>query len=257
MTETPESVRLDVPWTRSPAACVARSGIVCGVLGPLMDVYTDRRVLGREHVDGLDAPALFVANHASHMDTPVILRALPRRWRERTAVAAATDYFYSDRRLSMTVGLVFGTVPLERKGVGALNGSIPLINQLVADRWSLLIYAEGTRSRDGVVGRLRPGAAVLATEYGLPIVPIHVSGTYETMPTGRSWMTRAPGQGLGRRRPIQVRFGAPIRPEPGAHRKDVMERVRLFLQESGATTTPSARVAPGESPPSPAAPRDA
>jgi len=254
MTETQEPVRLDVPWTRSHAACVARSGIVCGVLGPLMDVYTDRRVIGREHFDGLDAPAVFVANHASHMDTPAILRALPCRWRRRTAVAAATDYFYTDRRLSMLVGLSFGTVPIERRGGGTLNGSVPLIDQLVADRWSLLIYAEGTRSRDGVVGRLRPGAAVLAGQYGLPIVPIHVAGTHETMPAGRRFMTRAPGRGLGSRRPIQIRFGAPIRPAPGAHRKDVMERVRLFLEESGATTTPSRRAASGESPSSRSAP---
>lgn len=254
MTKTQESARLDLPWTRSPAACVARSGILCGVLGPLMDLYTDRRVLGREHLDRLDAPVVFVANHASHMDTPVILRALPRRWRERTAVAAATDYFYADRRLSTIVALSFGTVPLERTGGGALNGSLPLIHQLVADRWSLLIYAEGTRSRDGVVGRLRPGAAVLASEYGLPIVPIHVAGTHATMPTGRRWMTRARAPGLGARRPIQVRFGAPIRAEPGAHRKEVMERVRRSLEESGATTTPSPSVAPGERPSSPARP---
>jgi len=253
MTQPQEPVRLDVPWTRSPAACLARSGILCGVLGPLMDLYTCRWILGREHLDGLDAPVVFVANHASHMDTPAILRALPRRWRRRTAVAAATDYFYADRRLATIVGLSFGTVPIERKGGGARNGSILLINQLIADRWSLLIYAEGTRSRDGVVGRLRPGAAVLAGEYGLPIVPIHVAGTQETMPTGRRWMTRAPGRGLGARRPIRIRFGAPIRPDAGAHRKEVMERVRLFLEESGATTTPSPRAASGESPPSPSA----
>ena len=41
------------------------------------------------------------------------------------------------------------------------------------------MFAEGTRSRDGTVGRLRSGAAVLAAEHGLPIVPIHVSGTHE------------------------------------------------------------------------------
>lgn len=242
MEELPALERLDAPWTRSPAACVARSAVVCGVMGPLMDLYTHRRVLGREHLDSLDAPVVFVANHSSHMDTPAILRALPPRWRHRTAVAAAADYFYADRRLSLVVALTFGTVPLERKGGGALNGSIGLINQLIADRWSLLIYAEGTRSRDGVVGRLRPGAAVLAGAHDLPIVPIHVAGTHATMPTGRSWMTRAPRRGLDARRPIEIRFGVPIRPGPGEHRKDVMERVRLFLEQSGARTTPSRRV---------------
>ncbi len=248
MEESPDPERLDAAWTRSPAACVARSAIVCGVLGPLMDLYTHRRVLGREHLDGLEAPVVFVANHASHMDTPAILRALPPRWRHRTAVAAAADYFYADRWLSLTVALSFGTVPLERKGGGALNGSIPLINRLIADRWSLLVYAEGTRSRDGVVARLRPGAAILAGAHDLPIVPIHVEGTHATMPTGSSWMSREPRRGLDARRPIAIRFGAPIRPEPGEHRKDIMERVRVFLEQSGARTTPPGRVAGGEDP---------
>jgi hypothetical protein len=58
-----------------------------------MDLYTRRRLIGRERLDQLTGPVVFVANHNSHMDTPVILRALPGRWRRRTAVAAATDYF--------------------------------------------------------------------------------------------------------------------------------------------------------------------
>jgi len=246
MQEPPDPVSLDAPWTRSPVACVARSAIVCGVLGPLMDLYTHRRVLGREHLAGLDAPVLFVANHASHMDTPAILRALPARWRRRTAVAAAADYFYADRRLSLAVALSFGTVPLERTGGGALNGSIPLINALIADRWSLLLYAEGTRSRDGVVGRLRSGAALLAGAHGLPIVPVHVAGTHAAMPTGRGWMTRAPGAGIGARRPIEIRFGAPIRPALGEDRNEVTERVRRFFEESGARTTSPQRTAGAE-----------
>lgn len=236
-----DPVGLDAPWTRSLPACLARTAIVCGVLGPLIDLYTVRRVEGLEHLDGLAGPVVFVANHASHLDTPTILRALPRAWRLRTAVAAAADYFYVDRRLALTVALAFGTVPLERKGGGALDGSMRLIGELIAERRSLLLYAEGTRSRDGVVARLRPGAAVLAAQHGLPIVPICVTGTHATMPTGRGWMRRAPGRGLGRRRPIEIRFGAPLVPAAGEHRKDVMERVRAFYAASGAATTPTRR----------------
>ena len=58
--------------------------------------------LGREHLDSVEPPVVFVANHSSHMDTPAILRALPHRWRRRTAVAAAADYFYAKRRLGWT-----------------------------------------------------------------------------------------------------------------------------------------------------------
>jgi Acyltransferase len=87
-----EPADLDVPWTRSRPASRVRELLICGALGPLMDLYTRRRLIGRERLDQLTGPVVFVANHNSHMDTPVILRALPGWWRRRTAVAAATDY---------------------------------------------------------------------------------------------------------------------------------------------------------------------
>jgi 1-acyl-sn-glycerol-3-phosphate acyltransferase len=239
--ERSEPAVLDTPWARTVPARAVRELIVCGALGLCMDAYTRRTIVGREQLEGLPGPVLFVANHASHMDTPALLRALPARWRRRTAVAAAADYFYNDPKLAATVALAFGTVPLARKG-GGLEGCTHL-TALFADGWSLVLFAEGTRSRDGHVGALRSGAAVLAAEYGLPIVPVHISGTHATMPSGRHWMQRAPGRGLGTRRPIAFRFGAPIRGRDGERPAEVMERVRLFLAESGAATTPRERSA--------------
>lgn len=231
-----EPADLDLPWTRSRAATRLREVLVCGVLGPLMDLYTHRRVAGREHLEGFAGAVMFVANHNSHMDTPVILRALPGRWRRRTAVAAAADYFYARRRDALWASLVFGTVPLERNsGAGAGAGKTAHLDRLIADGGSLLIYAEGTRSHDGRVGRLRSGASLLAAEHDLPIVPIYVSGTGEAMPRGRHWMVFKSGR-PGPRHAIEVRFGEPIRPRAGEHPSDVMERVRLFLAESGAAT---------------------
>jgi 1-acyl-sn-glycerol-3-phosphate acyltransferase len=234
-----EPEQLDVTWSRAAPARAVREAVLMGVLGPLMDLYTRRRVLGREHFDGLQAPVLFVANHSSHMDTPAILRALPGEWRRRTAVAAAADYFYAKRRLGWTVSLFFGTVPMARDGRGLDPGATAHLDRLLGDRWSLLMFAEGTRSRDGSVGKLRSGAAVMAAQHRLALVPIHVSGTHDVMPVGRYWMRRAPGRPLPRRRPIEIRFGAPIRPDDDEHRTDVMERVRVFFEQADADTTPA------------------
>jgi 1-acyl-sn-glycerol-3-phosphate acyltransferase len=206
------------------------------VLGPLMDLYTRRRVAGREHLDGLTGPVIFVANHNSHMDTPVVLRALPGRRRRRTAVAAATDYFYDKRRNALSASLAFGTVPLDREsGAGVGPGQTVHLDRHIRDGGSLLIYPEGTRSRDGRVGRLRSGAALLAAEHDLPIVPIYLSGTAEAMPRGHHWMVFKAGR-PGPRHPIEIRFGHPIAPRAGEHPSEVMERVRLFLAECGAET---------------------
>jgi 1-acyl-sn-glycerol-3-phosphate acyltransferase len=231
---------LDRPWARSRAAGAVREVILVGVLGPLIDLHTRGRVAGRQHLAALQPPVLFVANHSSHMDTPVILRALPAAWRRRTAVAAAADYFYRVPWLAHVVSLAFNTVPVQRKGEAPLAESASELERRLAEGWSMLIFAEGTRSRDGTVGRLHSGAAVLAAEHGLPIVPVHVSGTHAVMPPGRRWMRR------GRRRhPIAVRIGPPIRPREHEHRKDVMERVRQFFEASGAETTPGKRIETG------------
>jgi 1-acyl-sn-glycerol-3-phosphate acyltransferase len=228
-------------WARSPVAGAAREAILGGLLGPLIGLYTRRRIAGRANLAGLDGPVVFVANHSSHMDTPTILRALPARWRRRTAVAAAADYFYRRPLLADVVSLAFNTVPVQRDGHGAAEAT--QLERLLDEGWSLLVYAEGTRSRDGTVGRLHSGAAVLAAAHRVPIVPVYVSGTHDVMPPGRGWMRRRPARPLPARQPIGVHFGAAIVTGGGEHRTEVMERVRQFFATCGAVTTPDKRIA--------------
>ena len=103
------------------------------------------------------------------------------------------------------------------------------IKGLFEHGWSLVMFAEGTRSRDGSVGKLRSGAAVLAAQYDLPLVPIHVSGTHDVMPVGHYWMQY---QEKRKRQPIKISFGPPIHPHGVEHRTEVMERVRVHLEHS-------------------------
>ena len=231
------SSRLDVPWARCRPARVVRETFQRFVLEPLMSYYTRRRVSGRERFDGLDAPLVFVANHCSHLDTPTILRALPWKWRHRTAVAAAADYFYRDRRIASLVSLLFNTVPVQRKGGGG-DGELAHIDKLLDDRWNLLLFPEGTRSRAGRLKRLRSGAAVLAARHGSTIMPIHVTGTGAVMPPGQLW----PRRKLWRRRyPVQIAFGDPIRPVDGETARDVTRRVEDFFAQQGEPVEPSRR----------------
>jgi len=232
-------VTRDVGWARSGPACAVRELLLSAVFRPLIALYTRRSVTGLEHLASMDGPVVLVANHSSHMDTPLLLRALPWRWRRRTAVAAAADYFYGSALLAHAVSLAFGTVPVDRNGAAASGASE--LDILLGHGWSVVLYAEGTRSRTGDVGKLRAGAAVLAAERELPIVPVHVSGTRATMPVGSSWARRGPGF---RRRPVRVAFGPAIHAAPGEHRIDVMERVREFFESQGAATTPRRRAAP-------------
>jgi 1-acyl-sn-glycerol-3-phosphate acyltransferase len=102
-----------------------------------------------------------------------------------------------------------------------------------------LMFPEGTRSRDGRLGKLRSGAAVIAQQHGIPIVPIFVKGTHDAMPPGRNWPKRR--RFLAPRHRVEVHFGPPIWPGADEHRAEVMSRVRAFLEAeaSGSGVAPA------------------
>jgi 1-acyl-sn-glycerol-3-phosphate acyltransferase len=206
-------------WARTAPARAVREAVLRFGFRPLVWTETDPRVEGLDQLEGLSGPVVFVANHASHMDTPLVLCSLPRAWRERTAVAAAADYFFDVRWRAATTALVFNTFPIER--TGGRRATTTAV-RLIEDGWSLLVFPEGTRSRDGWVGRLRHGAARLCLEHDLPAVPIALRGTFAAMPRGRSWPV--PG-----RVPISVRFGPPLRPEEGEDFRGFSRRLQQGL----------------------------
>ena len=225
---------MDVSWARGAMPRAMGSSILVGVLGPLLFFYVRRRVSGRELLAAEPSkPVIFVANHSSHLDTPTILRAMPPRWRKRTAVAAAADYFYKSRITASGAALVFNTVPLGRNGGGLGKGATDHVDKLIAEGWNLLMFPEGTRSRDGELGKVRSGAAVLAAQHGLSIVPIWVGGTHDAMPPGQYWPKRLKGRLFSRRVQLEVRFGSPITPEDPSERREVMALVRAFWEREG------------------------
>lgn len=232
--------KMDVSWARGDSARLVRAVLLIGVLGPLMAWYMRRRVVGREIFDDeLEQPVIFVANHSSHLDTPTVLKAIPRKWRSRTAVAAAADYFYKSRLRASGVALLFNTIPLGRHGGGLGNGATDHVDQLIEERWNLLMFPEGTRSRQGDIGKVRSGAAVLAAQHGLSIVPIYVKGTHETMPPGQNWPRRLPGRLFSRRHRVEVHFGKPITPRDASERHEVMSQVKAFWEGEGSLAEPT------------------
>jgi 1-acyl-sn-glycerol-3-phosphate acyltransferase len=232
--------KMDVSWARCSYAKAARAGLLGLGLGPMIDFYVRNRVVGGEVFDTLAHPVVFVANHSSHLDTPTILRALPPKWRSRTAVAAAADYFYKKRWKANGVALLFNTVPLGRQGGGLGSGATDHVDRLIDDKWNLVMFPEGTRSRDGEIGKVRSGAAVIAAQHGIDVVPIYISGTHQAMPPGQNWPQRIPGRFFSRRHEVEVRFGEPIRPRTADDRHEVMDEVRAFWNRKGLPPVPVA-----------------
>ncbi len=164
---------LDYPtaWGRRYSTRVARDLLHRLFLGPYMRYMSSLEVRGLEHLRG-SGPYIFTANHASNLDTPLILSALPAQLRRRTVVAAAMDSFFMDRRTAFRTVLVFNAIPIDRLRVNRRSAQVALA--LVEDRWNLLIYPEGGRTPDGRLQHFKGGAAYLAERAGAIVVPTYV-----------------------------------------------------------------------------------
>ena len=201
-------------WVRSAPATLVRSALQRVLLSPVLRAELRIEVHGVEVLDRLGGPAVIVANHSSHLDAPVILEALGARRRRRVAVAAAADYFFDVWWRAAPSGLVIGTFPLERRGGRGANAS----SRLLAAGWSLVIFAEGGRSYTGEMRPFKKGAAYLALEAGVPVVPVALRGTFDAMPPKKSW----PAKG---RPPIRVTFGEPLHGKPGERAGELTPRI--------------------------------
>ena len=122
-------------------------------------------------------PFIFVANHTSNLDTPLVLSALPPAERKRTVVAAAMDNFFMESRQGLSRRCcLFNAIPIDRHKVNRRSAQQAL--ELVQDHWNLLIYPEGGRSPDGALQEFKGGAAYLADRAKATVIPtyIHESG---------------------------------------------------------------------------------
>lgn len=169
------------------------------LLFPLLRGLTPLNVEGSEHLQG-EGPYIFASNHSSHLDTPVLLAALPRRVRLRVAVAAAADYFFTSRWRSMLVSLFLNAFAFERYG-SASASSLLKTRQFLDEGQSLILFPEGTRTQDGQIQHFKTGVGRLALSGTIKVIPTWINGTYQALPKGANWP---------RRQRVTVSFGAPL-----------------------------------------------
>jgi 1-acyl-sn-glycerol-3-phosphate acyltransferase len=137
----------------------------------------------RVRVEGLDRiepgkTYVFVSNHQSIYDTPVVFASLPYQLRiiAKESLARFPVLGWHLRR--------GGHLFVDRRHPDR-QGILSRWRALVSEGLSLIIYAEGTRSPDGRVARFKAGSFLLAIEAGLPIVPLAIINTRQVMPKSR------------------------------------------------------------------------
>lgn len=185
------------------------------VMKPTIWSITDVTVIGRERLIGLEGGFVLIANHSSHLDAPLIVSALPRKLSRYLATGAAADYFFDVWWRRGLTSLFFNAFPIQRGGrrdskkrakPARENPSVSAVS-LLQRGFPVLVFPEGTRSKDGEMGSFKPGAARLAAACDVPIVPLALIGANIAHPRGAHWPR--PG-----RLPVGVAFGDPMRPEP-------------------------------------------
>jgi long-chain acyl-CoA synthetase len=201
-------------WSRSwPVALARRASLALGLL-PLTRLFARIHVEGLEHLGEVSGPVVFASNHQSHLDTPVILAALPARLRARVAVAMAKEYFDAhfhpagrSRRERLTDGLLyvlaaffFNAFPLPQREAGTRQ-SLHYIGDLLGDRWSVLIFPEGERTESGQIGTFRAGVGLIGARLTVPVVPVRLDGVDRVL--HKSWRMARPGR-------VRVAFGRPL-----------------------------------------------
>jgi len=147
------------------------SGIFCGSMGVHVQVE------GKENVDPQQA-AIFVANHQSLLDPPVLFFAIPANLRVIAKRSLLLVPIFG--QALWAAGIIFINRRDRKNSIASMNRAAARIH----GGMSVLIFAEGTRSRDGRLLPMKKGAFVLAIKAGVPVQPVVVTGTRNLLPPG-------------------------------------------------------------------------
>ena len=202
-------------WNRTRLARAARRLSLPTWILPLQRIFARIDVRGLEHLESLTGPVAFAANHQSHMDLPVILLALPPRWRYRVAPAMAKEFFrahffpasYSRRQVLTNrinyylAALFFNAFPLPQREAGARQ-TLRYVGEIVSRGDSILLFPEGKRTDHGEINSFQPGIGMIGARLNLPVVPIKLEGLDAVLHQSWSWPHRGG---------VTVRFGPALR----------------------------------------------
>ncbi|HMD32226.1 MAG TPA: lysophospholipid acyltransferase family protein [Candidatus Acidoferrales bacterium] len=159
---------------------------------------------------------LFVSNHVSNVDPPLVVGRIPGR----VALLAKRELF---RIPFLGTAMRLGRfIPVQRDVPSAARASVRLARKYMKEGVSYVIFAEGTRSRDGRLGEFKRGSFLLALESGAPVVPVTVIGTQHLLPRGAQLIR----PGVGR---VVFHPAVDVTQFSAATRKQLSDQVRAAI----------------------------
>jgi long-chain acyl-CoA synthetase len=223
-------------WSRRFPITWLRILLFYTLILPITRVMSRMRVEGVHHLDHLNGPVLFVANHVTLADQALILAALPPRLRHHLAIAmegerlrywlhppAGTSWFMRLRLLAqyLLVTTFFNVFPLPKQS--GFRRAFAYAGECVDRGESVLVFPEGERAPRGQMhmSPFRPGIGLLAKELDIPVVPVKLHGLYELKQ--RQQYFAPPGM-------VTVVFGEPVKFDTRLQPAAIAEELRHRLE---------------------------
>ncbi len=135
---------------------------------------------------------LLISNHASHLDAVSIAAAVPFRYWKDLYISAAKDYWFSNSVFTFFSKHCLGAIPIDRKD--RTGESLRLCTTLLTSlpRVWMILFPEGTRSKDGYIQPFKRGVSLFAERTDTPILFLYLEGNNDLWPKGR--MIPLPGK---------------------------------------------------------------
>jgi len=144
---------------------------------------------------------IIAANHCSHLDFPILFSSLPLGKTVDVVAPAAADYFYKNRFRKILIEMSFNTFAFER--FGNFVRGLHICRELLKRGKSIILFPEGTRSKEKVMADFKPGIGALSCELQVPILPVYIRGTSQALPKGKF---------LIKSQAVRVIIGEPVPP---------------------------------------------
>lgn len=163
---------------------------------------------------------VYFANHTSHLDALIIWASLPKQLRALTRPVAAMDY-WTGGPVRRYIHGIFNALLIDRKKVSVRNSPIDIMVREIADKYSLIVFPEGTRNPTGEMRDFKSGLFYLGKKRpDLELVPVYIDNLNRVMPKGEFL-------------PIPllscISIGQPIWLEAGEKKNDFLARARQSI----------------------------
>ncbi len=177
-------------------------------------LYHRMEVKGAENLP-LDRPCIIAPNHQSFLDGPLVAAALPTKVLYKSYFYAKEDHVKGT--LSKAYASHTNIILMERSN---LRNSILKLSQVLRNGKNLIIFPEGSRTKNGKVGKFKKSFAILSEELQIPIIPVRISGAYESL--SRNSAIIKPHK-------IVLEFLPAVIPEEGITYDELSEKVRNII----------------------------